>query len=495
MDNINKEQQYYCIFDCESDNKHPNAFTQVLSFAGILVDSNFNILEEFEELSKLRSNQCVSPTALLVNQLTPSQLGKNSNYNSNYEFAKIVVGKFKGYIEKYKNVCFIAYNSSFDIGLLRSSICWNNLLCKDMYLTSTLPATIIDGLAYSHALGAFSENLKVPYSEVTGRKSFSLEGLAVENGIEVKGSSHEALVDCHIFLDFIKKFDKSDPEILISLHKTSHKQKVYELLKSNKNIWMNAAFYYGKPNYHPLSFIGLNENANSCFFIDLKNFNEDMLTLGYQDLKKVFTQDKNKVLKTLYANKNPILFSEEYCQLKEEALDLKYSAMVKRHGMIQENDEFITRAENVINDILSEKQWDNSYEYAETALYAGFLNYDDKKKLDEFHDADNWHDKRKIIKSFQDPRIKEIGENLIYANDESVLKPDELQRVGSRLARRISDVSKGPKNIYMTIENAQSEIDKLREEALEAENAKRLEKVEEINDYIEDIKEKIKKFS
>ena len=149
----------------------------------------------------------------------------------------------------------------------------------------------------------------------------------------------------------------------------------------------------------------------------------------------------------------------------------------------------------VFRDILSEKQWDNSYEYAETALYAGFLNYDDKKKLDEFHDADNWHDKRKIIKSFQDPRIKEIGENLIYANDESVLKPDELQRVGSRLARRISDVSKGPKNIYMTIENAQSEIDKLREEALEAENPKRLEKVEEINDYIEDIKEKIKKFS
>ncbi len=494
MNEINKDQ-YYVIFDTETDNKYPNAFTQTLSCAAILTDSNFNVIEKFEEISKLRANQCVAPTALLVNHLSPKQLGIESNYNSNYEFAKIVVGKFKSYIEKYKNICFIAYNSGFDIGIFRSSICWNNLLCEDMYITSMLPTTTIDGLAYSHALGAFSDNLKVPYSEDTGRKSFRLEGLATENNIEVKGTAHEALVDCFLFLDFIEKFDKSDPEILIALHKTSHKQKVFELLKSNNNIWMNAAFYYGKPYYYPLSFIGLNESANSCFFIDLKNFNEDMLTLGFQDLKKVFTRDKNKVLKTLYANKNPILFPEEYCQSKEEALDLKYSTMIKRHNMIQENGEFITRGQNVIDDILSEKQWDNSYEYAETALYAGFLNNDDKKKLAEFHKAENWSDKRKIIKSFQDPRIKEIGENLIFANDESVLKPDELQRVGSRLARRISDVSKGPKSIYMTIENAQSEIDKLREEAQEAENAERLERVEEINDYLEDIKEKMKKFS
>jgi len=482
-------------YDTETTHNKPNGFTQVLSFAAILCDHNFTIIDEFEEVSRLnRFSVIPAAGALLVNNFTPNEL---KQHQSNYDMTRSVINKLSEWIKRYERVYFIAYNDAFDKSLFRSSMAWNNLLPDKMYIMNTLPASEIDALKLAHCLGSFSSDLQIPISEQTGKKSFRLEGLAKENNIVVPdGEFHTAIYDVRVMVEFIKKFNQTNPDILQSLKNTSHKSKVVQMLNSENNFWVNLAYYGGKEYLYPISFIGsIDSDPNTCVFIDLKHFTEDMLDMSVMDLKKIQSRRTNRVVLERYANKNPILLEDTYYAEKEEYVGIKHSAIQKRHELIQNSKEFKNRIMSIMFDVKSEMQWDNSWNYAEEALYAGFVSAADKKQCEEFHNESDWKNKKKIIKGFHDPRLVELAYNLCFLNAPEVLEENELSKARNRIIGRINDINADKKAPYMTIQNAQDDIDDLRAQFEEANDKKKLDKLEEINQYIEELKEEIETYA
>ena len=483
---------YTVYWDLETSSAKTTGFTQVISCSALLTDENFNEIDRLDEVCRLNKFVTAEPMALLVNGFNPYDLKQNQ---SSYEMAQSIAEKFTKWIDKYKDITFIAYNNSFDVTLFRYMM-YTNLLIDKLYIMNTLPSSEMDGLKLSWALGTFSDNLEVPISEETGRRSFRLEPLAIENGIEIKGRAHTAIVDCEILRDFVKKFALSDPEIFQALKKTSHKSHVLDLLHGSNEWFMHTAWYAGKEYVYPLSFCGMVENnANAAVFIDLKNVNEDIMDKSVVELKKMFSQKTKRVFRNLYINKNPILLPKSFFSKKEVEIDIKQSIIEDRHKMIQNSKELKTRIMSAAFDLNSENVFSTDYEYAETAIYGGFFDNNDKNQANSFHTESEWTDKRKIIKSFKDPRLIELAHNLIFINAPEVLTDNEKNKVGSRIANRVLDMNANPKSPYMTIPNARTEIDRLRNQFEEEGAQDKLDQLEVIDQYITEMEDELTEFS
>jgi exonuclease I len=223
--------------------------------------------------------------------------------------------------------------------------------------------------------------------------------------------------------------------------------------------------------------------------------NEDIIDKSVVELKKMFNQKTKKVFRNLYINKNPILLSKSFFSKKEIEIDIKQSIIEDRHQMIQNSKELKTRIMSAAFDLNSENIFSTDYEYAETAIYGGFFDNNDKKQANSFHIESKWSDKRKIIKSFKDPRLVELAHNLIFINAPEVLTDNEKNKVGSRIANRILDMNANPKSPYMTIPNARTEIDRLRNQFEEEGDQDKLNQLEVIDQYITEMEEELAEFA
>ena len=145
---------YTVYWDLETSSAKTTGFTQVISCSALLTDENFNEIDRLDEVCRLNKFVTAEPMALLVNGFNPYDLKQNQ---SSYEMAQSIAEKFTKWIDKYKDITFIAYNNSFDVTLFRYMM-YTNLLIDKLYIMNTLPSSEIDGLKLSWALGTFSDN-------------------------------------------------------------------------------------------------------------------------------------------------------------------------------------------------------------------------------------------------------------------------------------------------------------------------------------------------
>jgi len=480
------------FWDVESSNNKPNGFTQILSISAILTDADFNIIEQFEEECRLNKFLAASTYALLVNGFIPQELKQKQ---SNYEMARVVKNKFDHWIKSLvdgEEIIWIAYNNSFDSTLLRY-LFYNNLFISDMYMLSTLPSCEFDGLKFAHALGSLSKNFKKTISDETGKVSFRLDGVSKENSIKIEGRAHTAIVDCFTLLNFIRKFSKSDPEIFKSLINTSHKTKVNALLTTSNDFFININYFGGKEYIYPLKFIGfIPNNANAALFLDLSKCDKTIIDLDKEELKKLYNRKSPKLFRTIYINKNPILINKSLIEDYDSKL-FSLSELTKLSDLITANTEFKNKilsisesTDNFFNEV--------HYEYAEEAIYAAFFNNDDKAQTNNFHAETDWSNKKKIIKSFKDPRLIELAMNLVLINSPEALTEVEEKRVGQRLATRVSNINTEAKSKWVTVENARAEVDSARNKYEEEEDAEKMDMLKKIDDYLDEIDNEIKKY-
>lgn len=483
----------YVFWDVESSNNKPNGFTQILSISAILTDEKFNVIEQFEEECRLNKFTAASTYALLVNGFIPQELKQKQ---SNYEMARVVRNKFENWInsvEEGDELIWVAYNNTFDSTLLRF-LFYNNLFISNMYMLSMLPSCELDGLKFAHALGGFSKSFKKTISEETGRISFKLDGVSKENEIKIEGRAHTAIVDCFTLLNFIKKFYKSDPEIFNCLLNTTHKTKVINLLESNKDFLININYFAGKEFVYPLKFIGfIPNNTNAALFIDLSKFDDSILKLDNDDLKKIFNRKSPKVFRTLYINKNPILLHKSLMKVNDSNV-LSLEQMDKNSELINKNHDFLNKIISISESTGNIFNNDTDYEYAEEAIYAAFFNNDDKQQTNNFHSETDWKNKKKIIKSFKDPRLVELAMNLVLINSPEALSEVEENRVGQRLASRVSNINTDQKSKWVTVENARAEVDSARSKYEEEGDDEKMKMLDKIDKYLDEIDDEVKKY-
>jgi exodeoxyribonuclease-1 len=97
-------------------------------------------------------------------------------------------------------------------------------------------------------------------------------------------------------------------------------------------------------------------------------------------------------------------------------------------------------------------------EHVELQIYSGFYSYDDKHRLEQFQKID-WSERYLLINQFDDRRLRQLGQRLIYLYAPELIDPD---RRGT-LDRAINDRwhANDPHVPWMTIEKVTIQLDEI----------------------------------
>ena len=109
--------------------------------------------------------------------------------------------------------------------------------------------------------------------------------------------------------------------------------------------------------------------------------------------------------------------------------------------------------------------------------------------MPEFHKVD-WKDKFSVLQKFKDERMQYFGKKILYEESPLCLPKEEYNAVHKEIASRILSTNEEKWN---TIPRTYSEIDTLRNKFKE--DKAKLEALQEINSFIEDMEKKYQKVS
>ena len=146
------------FYDTETTGTDP-FFDQILQFAAIKTDEQFNELDRFEIRCRLLPHVVPHPMAMLVTGVTAEML-TDTSLPTHYEMMCAIKQK----LEEWSPAIFIGYNSlRFDEAMLRSAF-YQNLL--PIYLTNTNGNGRTDALQLMQASTIFSPGtLTIPLNE------------------------------------------------------------------------------------------------------------------------------------------------------------------------------------------------------------------------------------------------------------------------------------------------------------------------------------------
>ena len=163
----------------------------------------------------------------------------------------------------------------------------------------------------------------------------------------------------------------------------------------------------------------------------------------------------------------------------------------ERAKLVRENKEFAKKVATILDDEAREKQeLDSQLDvYAEESIYKKFASADDSKIMPKFHNAD-WKDKFSVLQKFKDERMKYFGKKILYEESPQSLPKDEYNSFHKEVASRILSTNKENWN---TIPRTYSEIDTLRNKFKH--DKEKLDALEDINSYVQEIEKNYQKAS
>ena len=155
----------------------------------------------------------------------------------------------------------------------------------------------------------------------------------------------------------------------------------------------------------------------------------------------------------------------------------------ERAKLIRSNKEFVERIILILDEGAKEKhELDSQIDvYAEESIYIKFPSEYDSKLMPEFHKAD-WKDKFSVLQKFKDERMQYFGKKILYEESPKSLPKNEYDLFHKEIAQRI--LSTNDEN-WNTIPRTYNEIDTLRNKFKD--NKSKLELLDDINSYIEDM--------
>jgi len=456
------------------------SYGQIIQAAAILVNDNFQELDRYEGRCKLSPGIVPEAMALLVNKTTPKIL-KETNL-SHYQMIRQLVNKFK----EWKNSIFIGYNSiNFDEEFLRRTL-WKNL--EYPYLTNTNGSERGDLFSLARACHLYYPDcIKTPISD-KNNPVFKLEKLAPMNDIK-HDDAHSAISDVLATIEIAKLLNKKAPNVWKAALMTTNKDKSFQLI-SEEQLFCTDFFYYGKSVPFVLTFVCQHPQWGYPMCFDLKSDPSNYFNLSIQQLKKELDK-KPKVIRTIKHKKHPIIMNPSYGMNFDNYKQLGMKKLKERAKLVRENKEFAKKVTAILDDDARERQeLDSQIDvYPEDSIYKKFALPEDNKIMPEFHKA-SWRDKFSVVQRFKDDRMQYFGKKILYEESPQSLPKEEYEALHKEIASRILSTNEEKWN---TIPRTYSEIDTLRNKFKEDKN--KLEALEEINTFIEDIEKSYKKAS
>ena len=212
--------------------------------------------------------------------------------------------------------------------------------------------------------------------------------------------------------------------------------------------------------------------------------------LSISELKKEFKKTP-KVIRTIKHKKHPIIMNSKYGMNFDGYKEIGLSKLEERAKLIKQNKDFSQKVSTVLDEEVREKQDFGSQEeiYAEESIYTKFTSKEDNAIMPSFHKAE-WKEKFLVLQKFKDERLRYFGKKILYEESPESLPKDEYESIHKEVATRILSTNKEKWN---TIPRTYSEIDTLRNKFKD--DKEKIEKINEINLYIEELEKMYQKVS
>ncbi len=437
----------FLVYDTETTGT-ATEFDQILQFAAIVTDDELNEIETIDIRCQIQPHVVANPTALLVTNVRPAQITDRS-LPSHYEF----VLSIKAFIEQWSPAVITGYNSlAFDEPLVRQAF-YQNLL--PTYLTNTNGNTRADVLRMAHACHVHSPGvLEIPVS-VKGNPSFKLDQLAPLNGFAHE-NAHDALDDVRATLHIMKIIKTKAPYVWEEMMQNVAKPHIEELLGNMGPICLTEN-HFGRICRFAVSMAGVNSiNPTDFGVVDLRNDPSDLLDLSVDELVAV-RNDREKRLRSVKTNNQPILFPANEQSLNPIIQEIGYEELKRRAQLVQSRPDFCDKVGQALALITEgyEKK-----DYLEGKIFEGFPSWDDQRLMEQFHRV-GWNERYELVLQMEDVRLREAGCRLIYQHAPEMLPPNVIDKLDDWKNNRL--VGPAPeKDGWCTIEQAFEELEKAR---------------------------------
>ena len=195
-----------------------------------------------------------------------------------------------------------------------------------------------------------------------------------------------------------------------------------------------------------------------------------------------------KFLRTIRANKAPIIIGAKFGMKAEPYNAMDPNLIKKRAHVVQNNEKFSQNILTALREIAEEKEQSKSQEdiYAEESIYTKFTSNKDTALFPAWHAA-SWKDKLKLLDKFDDDRLIGFGKKIIYQEAPEILPQAMYKTIKREIAKRILS-ERNEK--WWTIPTLFTEIDTLREKYTNENDQKKLELLDEFNNYAISIQKK-----
>lgn len=412
------------FYDTETTGTDP-FFDQILQFAAIKTDDQFNEIDRFEIRCQLLPHVVPHPMAMLVTGVT-AEILTDTSLPTHYEMMCAV----KRNLEEWSPAVFIGYNSlRFDEAMLRSAF-YQNLL--PIYLTNTNGNGRTDALQLMQASTVFSPGaLTVPLNK-KGRPVFKLDQLAPANGFAHE-NAHDALADVEATIFMTKRVASAAPELWKRLRNAAQKRIVTEFVE-NTDAFLLTEFFYNKGYSRIVAPIGQHPVNSSTIFAVTLDDNFEALTKAQGSALEDLLVKTPRPVRKLKMNASPLITSLEAME-NCKTLDLpSLQNIEERASYLKSVPEVKRRIVDALVSIEGEYEGDAKAE-VEERLYEGFYSSKDERRVFAFHRGD-WDQRANIVNTFEDDRLKELGKRLIYFHAPEAIDKQYAQEFKKRIADR-----------------------------------------------------------
>ena len=435
----------FVFYDTETTGTH-TAFDQILQFGAIRTDHELRELERFDIRCRLLPHVVPSPKALLTNGINVQQL-TDPALPSHYEMVRAIKAK----LEAWSPAIFVGHNSMrFDEHLLRQAF-YQTL--RPPYLTNTNGNGRMDSLPVLQAAHFLEPDvLTVPASE-KGRPTFSLERLAPANGFS-HDAAHDAMGDTEATLYLCRLVHERAAGVWSNGVRFARKAAVLDYAQPGE-VFAVVGFAYGRAYVRVVTAIGPNPERDSDLYVfDLSYDPHDMAALNDDDLRKLLAASPRPV-RRLRANAAPCIVPYD---------DLPAAARVPLPGV----EELESRAASIQGDVdlrerlmaaaMGDRDEREPSLHVEEQIYDGFTGPEDQALMTVFHEAE-WPERAAFLVGFVDPRLRMLGERLLYTEAPVAMPVKGLTSYRADVARRLlAEEGTVP---WLTLPQAMRETDEL----------------------------------
>ena len=173
-------------------------------------------------------------------------------------------------------------------------------------------------------------------------------------------------------------------------------------------------------------------DMNEIVAFDLYHDPADFVGLSSEALSRHLNASP-KLLRRVRANALPGLIDADDAHPHTRVSNLPLEMLEERAELLEENETL--REQLLLAYMQAKPEYEDSV-HVEENIYSGFASTQDNERMDAFHEGE-WSERAAIVCEFDDPRFRDLGEQLIYFEAPEVLATERRQCWEERTARRL----------------------------------------------------------